>query len=282
MIERVLVALDGSEDSEAALSGVRPLLRRRSPEVVLVRVALRPPADLHYSVDSSGLVAEADGYLAKVETDLRSDGFRARRLVTVGVPAESILEAAERERADLLALATHGRSGLARAVLGSVAESVVRHTTKPVWLTRSGVEEPIRENVRTILAPLDGSLHSEQAIPVLVDLGRTFDARLVLYHAFPPRPNRSELEVPTQPLEPARRLLEAAGVAAECDFGEGDAAERTLQAAHDVEADLIVVATHGRTGIRRLVLGSVAERILRRAAVPVVVVRPAEKGEVRK
>jgi nucleotide-binding universal stress UspA family protein len=144
MYRRVLVPLDGSELAEAILPFAGQVARPFDAEVALLRVV--EPLSAAEAVASAGVVApdtfvlrelEAKRYLLKVERRLSNEGLRVRTLVALGRPAEAIVDAVKTSGADLVAMTTHGRSGLGRALFGSVAESVLRTSPVPVLLVRT-------------------------------------------------------------------------------------------------------------------------------------------------
>ena len=143
MYERMLVPLDGSVSAEAILPFAEQVAGPLDAEIVLFRV-LEPPSPIEL-VASAGVVSpdtftlrdmEAKRYLSEIERRLSKKGLRVRTRVTFGSPAEEILAAAQSTSADLIAMATRGRSGLGRALFGSVAESVLRSSPVPVLLIR--------------------------------------------------------------------------------------------------------------------------------------------------
>jgi nucleotide-binding universal stress UspA family protein len=137
-LDRILVPLDGSLLAEIALECALDLARGASSTVVLLRAAeahhlLGDPTDAQVSV-----VAEAEDYLATTAQRLREQGVRqVETSVWYGPPAESIVEAARLRKADLIVMSSHGRSGLGRLILGSVAESVLRSMDTPILLIRA-------------------------------------------------------------------------------------------------------------------------------------------------
>ena len=144
MYERMLVSLDGSVASEAILPFAEQVAGPLDAEIVLFRV-LEPPSPIEL-VASAGVVSpdmftlrdiEAKRYLSEIEHRLAKKGLRVRTRVTFGSPAEEILAAARSISADLIAMATRGRSGVGRALFGSVAESVLRASPVPVLLIRT-------------------------------------------------------------------------------------------------------------------------------------------------
>jgi nucleotide-binding universal stress UspA family protein len=203
--------------------------------------------------------------------------------------ADSLLERARNRQADLIVMATHGRGPLSRFGPGSVAEELIRRAPMPVLLVRPGpkapgmIPEPVQEN---ILIPLDGSTLAEQVLEPALDLARLMEARCTLVRVIAPRsaaggrtsngpPDRTAAEaylervgarVREHGLELHTRVVVAR-----------HAAEAILEEAKRGPADLIALATHGRGGIRRMLLGSVADKVLQGATLPVLVFRPPDK-----
>ena len=150
MYERMLVPLDGSEGAEAILPFAEQVAGPLDAEVVLLRV-LEPASPIEL-VASAGVVTpdtftlrdmDAKRYLSEIERRLSKKGVRVRTRVAFGPPAEEILAAAKATGADLIAMATHGRSGLGRALFGSVAESVLRASPVPVLLIRTVIKSEV-------------------------------------------------------------------------------------------------------------------------------------------
>ena len=147
-IDKVLVPLDGSTLAEQALTKALDLAESREPTLVLVRAA---EASTWPGTDPTDgqvrTVREAEQYLEAVKRDLAAKGIRrVETSVWYGPPASAIVEAARVAKADLIVMTTHGRSGLGRLILGSVAEAVLRGTTMPILLLRADgapVERPV-------------------------------------------------------------------------------------------------------------------------------------------
>jgi nucleotide-binding universal stress UspA family protein len=144
MYKKILVPLDGSELAEAALPHACALLDGDGTEIVLLRVALYPMTDIVFSnpslapVLSEEIEDESEHYLQALASRLRGDGFNVSIAIVGGPVAESILDYADAIQADLIAMSTHGRSGVARWLLGSVADRIVHGATVPVLLVRPG------------------------------------------------------------------------------------------------------------------------------------------------
>jgi len=268
-LERVLVPLDGSSTSEAALPVVLRLLRRRAETEIVLLHCVSP---LVLAGGSDAEPRSSRSYLLQLEDSLQMEGVRVRAVVELGSAAETIVRAAEREAADVIAMATHGRSGLASAVLGSVTERVLRKTRVPVFAVRTfRAEVPDEEpGLRNILLPLDGSDTALRAFPAAADLARLFSARLLLL-AVPDSPTARA--VAERHLREVEKLCGAQGVDATSLLEEGDPVDEILDVARFHEVDLIAMATHGRGGVSRLMIGSVTEGVLRKSPVPLLITR---------
>jgi nucleotide-binding universal stress UspA family protein len=191
-------------------------------------------------------------------------------------------------------MGTHGRHGLERMFLGSTAEGVVRMTAVPTFVVRqpdAGTEPAVSETECTfdrILVAVDDSEPSDAAVAFALDLAAAHNSRLfcctvvdtgelidkATTYGYDPESLMASLHAGAAELIAAKTAgAAAAGVTVEPIVVEGDAAEAVLKSAADKRAGLIVVGTHGRRGLRRLFIGSVAENIIRRSGVPVAVVR---------
>jgi nucleotide-binding universal stress UspA family protein len=309
MFQRILIPLDGSPRAELILSQIARILRREDSDIILLRVVtipetsrFEPARRMAYEVARGHEREEADRYVTDLARRLRDRGIRAHGSVAEGPPAPTILEKAKLEGATLIAMTTHGRGGLSRWFMGSVAEKVVRASPTPVLLVRSfrptplGDLQPARAlelPFRKILVPTDGSAAAATMIGPAAEFAQLFDAEVMVLHAELPivMPGYGEQGFPpalqATPSEQDRATAKAAG-----RFGDlglpvkrrtivGNAAEVILDVAHTEEVDLIAMATHGRSGFSRWVLGSVAERVLRHAGVPLLLVRAKKADRAR-
>lgn len=298
MVNRILVPLDGSPQAEQILAQVARLLRREDAEVILLRAADSPYAFARQDAETLLVRDEltAAGYLQDVVRTLSGQGVRARALVRKGPAAEAILQAAVDTSATLIAISTHGRSGPARWLLGSVAEKVLRSAPVPVLLRRSFAHGPQglplpagpRElPFHRLLVPLDGSATSLAAVPAAAAFAKLFSAELDVLAVDVPiiLPSGGDASVPTPSVaalppmaaELAAKgvaLFEAQGLRARALTATGDPATKILDVASAERADLIAMATHGWSGLTRWMLGSTAEKVLRHSTLPMLVVRP--------
>jgi nucleotide-binding universal stress UspA family protein len=204
-----------------------------------------------------------------------------------GDPAAEILRMAGQLRPGLIVVGTHGRTGLSWLLAGSVATSVVRRARCPV-LALHQPERPRRsEQIRVILHPTDFSPGCEHSLRVSRTLARDLGARLVLLHVVPFGFRANDMIVPVDPtacrkaLAEERQLVEGPDLKypVEARLGRGDAGEEILRAAAELDCGLIVMGTHGRTGLGRLLMGSVTEDVLSRAECPVMAVKTPRGGE---
>ncbi|MBI3856001.1 MAG: universal stress protein [Planctomycetes bacterium] len=269
LLSRVLVPLDGSENGEVILSQLRRILRRHESQILLLHAVPFVPL---------GGDDDIENYLRRVSFQLTNDGYPATFILRRGGAAETILDAAASERASLIALATHGRTGAARWVMGSVAEKVLQTSPLPVLVARSFPPAMSRGKleslpVRTFLVPLDGSRLSLGALGPVLELARPVDAHVSLLHVTEPTPYDGRWESLDETMKAADQILREACIPATFDHRKGDPAEEILKAAEEKEIDLIAMTTHGRSGPSRWVFGSVAAKVLRAASVPLLVVR---------
>ncbi len=290
MLQPILVPLDGSDRSRGVFAHLDPLLRAEDAQVHLLFVIDPQHAaegEQHAGRPLPLRVDAAQRWLREVQQDLERRGGQARVHVDVGDPAEAILARAEGLGPDgLVAMATHGRSGLSRWVRGSVAERVLRRCPVPLLLGPARAEGTTARAFQRILVPLDGSDRSARILPRVSALARRFDAEVVLLQAAvvlgvsPEVPGPLPVVAPApdtleEALEPARQRLLSGGVARVRVRGEvaTDEAGAILDVAEDEGADLIAMTTHGRSGLDRWLFGSVAEKVLRHAATPLLVER---------
>jgi nucleotide-binding universal stress UspA family protein len=275
MLDRILVPLDGSEAAASILPQVRRILLRRDAEVLLVRALELPPsaeAGLGGVADLQEARAQAE--TVRVERALLEQGARVRSLLRPGPPADVILGTAEQERASMIAMSTHGRTGIARWAFGSVTEKVLRASPIPVLALRSfegSAPAPAGElALKRILIAVDAADFSLEVVPPAIELAKLFGSSVLLLHVCEGQPACS---VPVPQLTRAFERFREAGVCAEPAMRVGDPASSILDCCRESGVELIALTTHGRSGVTRWMLGSVAEKILRGATVPLLLVR---------
>ncbi len=290
MFKHILVPLDGSTLSEKALGIATAVARTTDARVTLLHSVAAATFPYTMPVPISGDLYEqmidadvvnATNYLKKVETRLHDCGVNNVEIkVLVGPPAEAIKMAA-REGCELVVMSTHGRTGLARTMWGSIADEVVRDTNIPVLLVSTRHQIPEADgcapNFRRILVPLDGSELSEQALPVAGALAQVEGAQVLLLNVVPQPVAVGANPVTDNRDAKADRYLNRAAVCvlpSEVDFDTmetgGEAGQAIIRIAKEQECDLIVMSTHGRGGFTRLRLGSIADEVISHAPVPLL------------
>jgi nucleotide-binding universal stress UspA family protein len=265
---RMLVPLDGTSEAESVLPALLPLFRTQKVRLMLLAVA-----PLEESVPSLEL------YLRRLRTSLLVDEVASESRVEWGDPATEILRAGQAARFDLIAMATRGRKGLRRDLVGSVAETVLRQSEIPVLAFRPGAK--IGDWNRMVVG-LDGSAAAEGVLGDASAMARTMGATLHAVHAKSPKTRltihpEDAFPIPEEDPQPYMDRIVSAlaekGILAIPDIRVGDPAEEILAASRETGAGLICLTTHGRTGLARDLLGSVAESVLRNAPCPVLLRR---------
>lgn len=311
MQRQIVVPLDGSALAETILPHAVRLAHATHSTLTLLRVvplrvladplagALPAPANTIDTWDAD--LAAAHDYLVSVIERLQEEDLTIQIVGVEGEPAQAIVAYAQEHATGLLlAMATHGRSGLGRWVFGSVAERVLHASPVPLLLARppvgTSVTVALAAPYRYILVPLDGSALAEQALPTVQSLAAAMDATLLLTAVVPSRDDRAAAlaGVVPPPLSSAQQAeqarlgqylktvaarLAAGGLRVETQVRYGHPAEAILRDSAYTDADLIVMATHGRSGLQRLWLGSVALKVVQGAHCPVLLVRAQPVAE---
>jgi nucleotide-binding universal stress UspA family protein len=282
MFERIVVPLDGSPRGEAILTQVRRALFHKNAEVLLVRAVAVPPSLEGMSPELGDLLREqASQYLRRIVEQLRNEGANVRSIVRMGEAADVILDVLDEEHASLVVMSTHGRSGLQRWALGSVTERVLQASPVPVLAVRSFLESggpaPRAElDLKKILVPVDSTTMSLEIVAPAIELAQLFGSTVSLLHVC----QGPACAVPVPELLVAYDQFRAGGVPLEPVLKQGDPAQQILEACRELEAGLIAMTTHSRTGIVRWRMGGVTDKLLRAARVPLLILRPATlKGE---
>lgn len=282
VIETIVVPLDGSPLAAEALPTARAIAGRTGKPLRLVRV-IAPSAP-------AAARDEAESYLKTTAEQVGG----AETAVWLGDPAEQIIDGLSKLPDAVVVMTTHGRTGIGRWLFGSVADRVVHAGVAPVLLIRSG--NPAPTILRQIMVPLDGSALSETSLPMAEELAHDFAAKLQLvrvvettslygmfgadYGAIAAAPEAlqqllDEMDADAHSyLDGVAAKLKERGLTADTTVLEGLIADQLLAFGRQQRADLIVMATRGRAGVSRLVLGSVAEQMLRLGDRPLLLVPP--------
>ena len=294
MHKKILVALDGSQPSEQILPYARHLAKRLNipvallqviePEALIPLVAGKPERYPEVLAAQRGTIG---AYLNRVATSF-PNSRSVDCLVEVGKPAEIIADKAAAETGTLIAMTTHGRSGIQRWLLGSVAEKVLHAASNHLLLVRAKETGSPEETLwKSILVPLDGSELAESVIPDVIELAKKMGVEIILARAFRFPLNDygegygSDEGVWDMVRDDARNYLEEKVKQLQSKGAErvtsllleGYAAGSIIDLAQKTPESLIAMCTHGRSGVGRWVLGSVTDRVVRHSGDPVLVIR---------
>ncbi len=288
MYKRILVPLDGSKLSESVL-----------PYATFVANRLQLPIDLLHVIDAeNGMGSHAKGtdYLTQVAAGLSNSVVDC--FIEDGKAAEVIVDRAARDPGILITMATHGRSGAQRWLLGSVAQKVLQATSSPLLLIRSKKETRSSDEarIRSVIVPLDGSHLAESIFPHVLYLAKHLNLEVVLIRSYivpttgyfvgtgvlPPAIGELASKIKketTEYLQARMEQLQAEGIdRVTCLALEGKGAEEIIDLAQKTSDNIVAMSTHGRSGMGRWVLGSVTDRVVCYCGDPVLVIRPLDRS----
>jgi nucleotide-binding universal stress UspA family protein len=303
VFSRIVVGLDDSEPSTVAVALAARLAREHDGRLFLCHSVNWLPviSELVASgatVDTEPIVAElkqaGQMLLDRAAETAKQIGVEAQRCVTEGDPAESVLRIAADNACTAIVMGTHGRTGWKRLAIGSTTEGVLRGSTLPVLTVRPNTTRA------------DDGRRCFERIVVAIDDSEPSDAAVRTVLAFPPEDCRdlvfcSVVDVERVPIghsaystaihsdlhgqawdlvRHAAGMARRQGIEAEAKIVEGNTDAALVALARERKVDLLVVGSHGRRGLQRFFLGSVAERLVRIAPVPVMVVRGSESAAV--
>ena len=284
LFSRILVGIDDSEASKDAVSFGARLAREHGGQLILGNSVNWMP--VVSQVASSGAIIDTKTLVDDLKMNGREmldraagtakrDGVEAQTCALEGEPARQILELAAEAKCSLIVMGTHGRQGVERLFIGSTTEAVLRGSTIPVLTVRAGMKCPALERrcFERFVVGVDESEPSEAAIRTVLELPSE-GSQISFY---------SVAEGGDDAHEQAERVIAKAiaranvhGTSATGNVLSGTPAETLIAVAQQRGADLIVLGSHGRRGLHRLFLGSIAEHVVRSAPVPVLVVRTLE------
>jgi nucleotide-binding universal stress UspA family protein len=210
-----------------------------------------------------------------METEINQAGIPTKVIARQGKPAEMIVKVALEEKCDLILMTTRGGSKVKRWAIGGVTERVLRMSPIPVLPIQSRTRPARNNHVRRVLVPVDGSKLAEEALPWAVALAKMMKSRIEFFHVYPPvhaginGKARENFEALRTRMTRRCELLRKEGVKARFIVRTDDPAEAIL--AHTGMNDMIVTTTHGEGGPKRWLFGSVAEKLIHEARVPVLV-----------
>jgi nucleotide-binding universal stress UspA family protein len=295
MYTRMLIPLDGSKTAEKVLPYARSLAGKLGLPIELLTVIEVPEIVTHMTrhMDSflEGEVTNSERYLDNISKSFLR--LSVKCAVQKGQAADDIIENAESAEGTMIAMATHGRSGINRWLLGSVAEKVLRGSGKPLLLVRAteAAKSEGEAGLKRLVVPLDGSELAECVIPTVVDLASALKLEVLLIRAFKVPASvyaggegyygidyeklhgeyrdDAHAYLENKASELRRQGLDRISFVSP----EGLAADEIISLARRTPDNLIAMCTHGRSGLTRWALGSVTENVVRHAGGPVLVVR---------
>lgn len=296
-LKRILFPSDFSRCADQAFTHALYLAEQYKAELHMLHAIVLHEDDPHNPAHHFPDVKEIYGKLKEIANarmklvidDLTVRELKIKHAQVRGIAsAPVILDYADENKIDFIVMGTHGRRGVGLVLLGSVAEEIIRLSACPVLTIREQKKPKSIEAIEQILVPVDFSGHSRKALSYAKEIAAAYDARLRLLHVVekPLSPFFYAAEAPalfelspkvekksSQALENLFR--EAGGPEVSADFVvmEGRAARDIIRDAKESEADLIVIATHGLTGIELFFMGSVTEKVVRRSPCPVLTVK---------
>ena len=311
MYSKIIVPLDGSELSEQALPYAQMVASSLSAPIELVQAYDILPSTLlgaRHRRDAIGQLEQVSQVRAEVSLTparrrLEEAGLTASAVTQRGSAADVISAQASSDPSALVVMSTHGRGGISRWVMGSVADKVLHTIPNPMLIVRANVLGPAspETSLQSVVVPLDGSPRSELSLPHAISMAATLSASITVLRVTPSEEHyRQELSAVTPELGaiPDLELLGPGDLIAEdkadvaaylrdvsnrmaIDHAHGVVTEQVVrdniaQAIIDrasAQPSLVVMSTHGRSGLGRMTLGSVTDRVIRHSNVPVLVIR---------
>ena len=295
--KRILVPLDGSRLAELILPVVTTLARCLHAKVSLLHIIEENAPQTVHGFPHLTSAQEAEAYIANIAAGLPGDLEIEQHVhgTEENNVALSVALHADELEADMVALCTHGRSGLRRAVSGSIAQQVLRRVRIPVILARPDMRAPA--SLGSVMLPLDSQGEGEVALSIASEIARECGATLRLVSVVPTvgtltgdksasarlLPNATAATLDTQVDEDVRPYLDrllaqlaSEGVKTEAEIRRGNISQTLLKDAVSNKADLIVIATHARAGLGALFIGSMQAGLVTKVSQPLLLVRIAE------
>ena len=275
--KKVLVPLDGSPLAEVAMPYAEEVAGKMGCDIVLLTV-LPSEEPEEYQNNHKYFKEMVDTTRRQVEKYLKDKGNNDIKIGTVtrvGNPAEGILDYVDKAYTCLIVMATHGRSGIGRWAVGSVADKVVRATTRqPLLLIRAKGAHPdmrAKRILKKALVPLDGSMESEAVIPYLSEVAQSLQMELTLLRVI--AKNNGTFAGADEYLQEWCRRFEEKGITTGYEVRVGSPAEIIIDLADELASDMVAMSTRGQTALNIWSLGSVAQKVLLGGNTPLLLVR---------
>jgi nucleotide-binding universal stress UspA family protein len=290
--EIVLLSVIDPEDIDILEATTRGLEKRSAAGGGAVSSAVRTPADV-----INQAIAQAENDLHSESEKIKAAGVRSSISVGAGSPAEVIVSEAHAESVDLIAMATRRESALARGVLGSVTDRVLHSTSIPLLTLYPGEIHEFEETgggPERVIVPLDGSALSESAVNPAMEIAKASGAEIIFTEIlrlpffgvgvagieYGAGDYSGDFGIEAQKLEITTYLqgfirnAEASGIKASANVRSGSPSQQIVDEAAEIDGSIIVMASHGSGGLKRWVVGSVADKVIRSARRPVLVIPP--------
>ncbi len=291
-MKNLVLATDFSEAARAAYTAAASIARTYEATIQLVHEVESAPFLYLDAVNTQEILdRHYEKLKVKLENETKHVAFQGCNVTPhlggFALDGERLVDFAEPHTTDLIVLSTHGRSGLPRALLGSFAENIARHAAVPVLTVRRREVDDDAFQPRSILVPFDFSENAKTVLPLARSLGERYSSKVTLLHVLPEVSVRGDWGAVQERLrvtdETAAKLedrleslgrSELPGVKVMTDTRYGDAHAEIVNEAKSISADIIIMATHGWTGLKRMYFGSVAEKVIRTATCSVLTFRP--------
>ena len=296
-IKRVLFATDFSACADRAMGYALALAGAWKAELsVMTVLELYPGMDPDYAVNKKyldHLRGEATRRFETVQSRAKSAGQVITTRVEVGIPSQAVKTVADTTGADLLVVGTHGRTGLDHVLIGSTAERVVRTAPCPVLAVKAekdGASDALTASIKRIVVPIDFSSCSLDALEYATQFAKPFGAGITILHVLEPvaygldftlshaRESKQQREYLEKRLTVLSACLTARGIRCDTILKPGLPADSIASYATQQGYDLMIMGTHGRRGISHVLMGSIADAMLRHAPCPVLTVRQLHVG----
>ena len=294
-IRKILLPVDFSKMSPFVTCRGKFLAKTFSAKIILFHVLETVPdneipTELHAIVRGylDDLIKGRIADMQDIEREIKEEGIKYEVIGEAGKPYEEIVRASVKYDADLIVIGNSNR--IKKLILGSTAERVVRYSPKPVWVCK----DRTCHSIRSILVPIDFSIFSEEAMKWGIFLAKIFEAKLTLLHIVKPiirSPGYIKLlkekklslrEIAHLEMDKFLMKFDLSDLKYTTKILMGEPAKKIAQVAKKENAQLIVMGTHGRSGLSHLILGSVTEKVLENASCDILAVKPPikEKEEV--
>lgn len=281
MYKKILVAIDGSESSMHSLRESFKLATNEKSWITVVSVAPSYEGDL--ATTAIGNIQKAirepcEKALLKAEEMAKAERVLIKTVCEEGEPYKGVVDLAEAENCDLIVMGRKGVSRLERALMGSVTARVIGHSQKDVLV----IPENAKIGWKSVLLPTDGSKFSEVAVNKAIEFVKSYGGEIKAisvvdvteeFMARAPGVVEDLVRKAKNVVENVKKKASSEGIKAEGFVREGEAYKVIIDIAKDQKTDSIIIGSHGRTGLKRLLMGSVTERVIGHAPCPVLVVK---------